>query len=47
MTLGENKNGTCCYRSTDYKWHYYFGIIDTLTDFGIKKKGEYLGKVVF
>ena len=33
--------------STDGLIHYYFGIIDTLTFFGSKKRGEFVAKRVF
>lgn len=33
--------------SFDGQWNYYIGIIDTLTLYGAKKKGEYVAKRVF
>ena len=35
------------FESEDNEFHYYIGIIDTLTNFGILKKSEFVGKRVF
>ena len=41
---GENVSEKSFIKSKNEEWHYYMGIIDTLTNFGAKKSGEYMAK---
>lgn len=43
----KKRKGNTYIESYDKRLHYYIGIIDTLTSYGIKKKGEYMAKRVF
>ena len=47
LQQNENNKNNNFIESDDGVWHFYIGIIDTLTLYGMKKKSEYLTKRVF
>ncbi len=45
--LEDNQKGLNYFESSDKKYIYYIGIIDTLTNYGLLKKSEYISKKLF